>query len=413
MDNQKKKDNPPIKIIIKIKQTIHSLFSKYLTLIVIALITGIMGSAGTYLALNSKIKSQPKSQKSSTKTSSVPTFGMPKCASQTNFNFQIDNPYSNDYLYLVMNDQLVPGYPKKNIRSMEVKGTSGRYDMFVKNSKGETISRSGTINIDCSKILALTPTQIPIVLLALDPSITATWKKYSGKDFSFMYPANWEPFPADKNRYFYDVEFFEIDKPHVYPNRDRDGNATMTIRTDDRLGDVDLYLKRVHDKSFNDYAQDAQDIIVDGKIAAITSKFSATIWYDASINKTLNVSTSDKFLKTILSTFKFANQNQVIVPSITLLSPNGGETLNDGEKYTIKWKSANINNIYFSLVNEGKEFGTSEPIPALKGEYTWTVPDISVLVMSGLNANAFKIFIHNNSAINDIRDYSDKTFTIK
>ncbi|MBI2049579.1 hypothetical protein HYT32_01610 [Candidatus Roizmanbacteria bacterium] len=116
----------------------------------------------------------------------------------------------------------------------------------------------------------------------------------------------------------------------------------------------------------------------------------------------------DLTIAEILSTFKFTDQDQVNTPSITVLSPNGGEILKTGETYIIKWKSSGVENIYFNLVSGGKEFATTGPISASVGQYNWIVPD-----MLGYTKNNFKIFIHNNSATNDARDYSDETFTIE
>ncbi len=73
------------------------------------------------------------------------------------------------------------------------------------------------------------------------------------------------------------------------------------------------------------------------------------------------------------------------VPSITVLSPNGGETLRQGQTYTIKWSTNNISSdkkIGISLQVHKPETGeltTSDVIDIARninntGSYNWTVP---------------------------------------
>jgi hypothetical protein len=111
----------------------------------------------------------------------------------------------------------------------------------------------------------------------------------------------------------------------------------------------------------------------------------------------------------ILSTFRFIDAAN---DSLKILSPNGGEVLKTGEIHEITWEAYGVEEVYISLVNGGKEFGILATVPAAQGRYEWTVPDMSGRIESGLQADNFKIFIHNNSATNDVRDYSDGTFII-
>ncbi len=96
---------------------------------------------------------------------------------------------------------------------------------------------------------------------------------------------------------------------------------------------------------------------------------------------------------------------------LQVVSPNGGETLVSGQKYTIAWKEIGVKKIYLSLVNGGKEFGMIATIEASDKKYEWTVPDMSGWVSSGLDPTKFKIFISENSALG-VRDESDATFAI-
>ena len=111
----------------------------------------------------------------------------------------------------------------------------------------------------------------------------------------------------------------------------------------------------------------------------------------------------------ILSTFRFVDKEK---GALKILSPNGGEVLRTGEVHKITWEADNVEDAYLNLVNGGKEFGILAVVPAEQGHYEWTVPDMSGWIESGLQSDNFKIFISNNSATNDVRDYSDATFTI-
>jgi len=120
-------------------------------------------------------------------------------------------------------------------------------------------------------------------------------------------------------------------------------------------------------------------------------------------------SQKENVLNEILSTFRFIDATN---GSLKVLSPNGGEVLKTGETHEIIWEAYGIEEVYISLVSGGKEFGILAAIPAAQGRYEWTVPDMSGWKDSGLQPDNFKIFIHSNSATNDVRDYSDGTFTI-
>lgn len=96
---------------------------------------------------------------------------------------------------------------------------------------------------------------------------------------------------------------------------------------------------------------------------------------------------------------------------LAVVSPNGGEVLASGQKYTITWNETGLDKVYISLVNGGKEFGTMGPFTASDKKYEWAVPDMGGWVSSGLDPKNFKIFISSNSTP-ESRDESDATFTI-
>lgn len=99
------------------------------------------------------------------------------------------------------------------------------------------------------------------------------------------------------------------------------------------------------------------------------------------------------------------NQTNNIQPSITVLSPNGGETWTAGSIYDITWTSTKLDsntNVNIAFISGG----TSVPIATVlnSGVYSWTLP-------FGNGATGLKISI--TSALNtSVSDTSDGTFTV-
>lgn len=98
------------------------------------------------------------------------------------------------------------------------------------------------------------------------------------------------------------------------------------------------------------------------------------------------------------------------VRALAVLSPNGGEVLVSGRKQIVRWRAQNVGEVYVSLVNGGKEFGTMGPFKASDGQFEWTVPDMKGWKESGLDTKNFKMFIYSVSP--ELRDESDGTFSI-
>ncbi|OGZ64635.1 MAG: hypothetical protein A2998_01345 [Candidatus Staskawiczbacteria bacterium RIFCSPLOWO2_01_FULL_37_25b] len=63
-------------------------------------------------------------------------------------------------------------------------------------------------------------------------------------------------------------------------------------------------------------------------------------------------------------------------PSITVTSPNGGETLEIGKTYTIKWNSTGIGNVSITMVNKPISTYLEKIATNIEntGSYSWTVP---------------------------------------
>lgn len=103
------------------------------------------------------------------------------------------------------------------------------------------------------------------------------------------------------------------------------------------------------------------------------------------------------------------------IPSITILSPNGGEVYQVGQQITVKWISSNypssslvLIGLSSSLVNEKQEVSTT----ANDGQETITIPTSAFQGESPLSpGNYYKIGIALGGNPN-LSDYSDNLFTI-
>ncbi len=112
--------------------------------------------------------------------------------------------------------------------------------------------------------------------------------------------------------------------------------------------------------------------------------------------------------------------------SLTVLSPNGGEVLNNNQTYNIRWQSSNFPvgaKVQIQLIDETNpttiQYMISDNIvSASAGSYSWSVPtqlqkpfEANSTVLSG---NKFRIFVTYTSSISNdqARDLSDSYFTI-
>ncbi len=98
-------------------------------------------------------------------------------------------------------------------------------------------------------------------------------------------------------------------------------------------------------------------------------------------------------------------------PSITVISPNGGETWVVGNTYNITWKSTGVDtvNIILDKKLENSQQGDITLISNLTndGADSWTVPS---WIMTG--QNEYKIFICSSSGCSSVGDSSDNWFSI-
>lgn len=88
--------------------------------------------------------------------------------------------------------------------------------------------------------------------------------------------------------------------------------------------------------------------------------------------------TSDSYFKIVSSTS---------APSITVISPNGGEIWHPGETHRITWKSSNVSNmniyVYDSNISGSGSTNYITPnnssVSATQGYYSWTIPEMTQL----------------------------------
>jgi hypothetical protein len=66
--------------------------------------------------------------------------------------------------------------------------------------------------------------------------------------------------------------------------------------------------------------------------------------------------------------------SSVSTSSITVLSPNGGETFLQGSTHNITWTSTNVNNVMIELYNLDVGWHLTYSTSALGGSYSWEIP---------------------------------------
>ncbi len=128
-----------------------------------------------------------------------------------------------------------------------------------------------------------------------------------------------------------------------------------------------------------------------------------------------------KLLLGILFSFLLL-QLPAFAASITLTSPNGGETWAKGSTVTISWTSTNVSYVYLDLTNSAGGYGYGDSITNLvnvegnPGSASWTIP-------TNVNAGTYKLKIGTCStkanrndcggaSVADVYDYSDGTITL-
>ena len=101
------------------------------------------------------------------------------------------------------------------------------------------------------------------------------------------------------------------------------------------------------------------------------------------------------------------------VPFVKIISPNGGETLNQGGVYNIKWVSSDLptdDSFYLNVTNYSTNSYYSMPVTVgsliSSGSYNWTVPKTGLITPGPL----YKVSISDTKKL--VSDTSDDYFTI-
>jgi len=133
--------------------------------------------------------------------------------------------------------------------------------------------------------------------------------------------------------------------------------------------------------------------------------------YDVSVTNANG--TSNRLTFTVLG--------EIVTPSITVLSPNGGEQLTIGESYGITWASTGFEKVFITLINEGlpgtfgQKYWTCRLTPGYvsgeQGKYSWNVGSDGCQVSPG---DKFKIKVSQPEGTIQPRadDESDNYFSI-
>lgn len=90
---------------------------------------------------------------------------------------------------------------------------------------------------------------------------------------------------------------------------------------------------------------------------------------------------------------------------LTVLTPNGGESLESGSEYNITWTSSGLNNVIIEYsTDNGTNWQYIDKVPTGNGSYTWTVPgtpsDVCLVCLTGADVD------------NNPSDVSDAVFSI-
>jgi hypothetical protein len=339
---------------------------------------------------------------------------------------------------------------------IELKGTNlagfeGDLDATIENSKGETAflpgigsvpradqtirvkiegqlckSNNGYSGLPCTSYLAITPGTYKIYtapwgkvsnkvqFVVTTPALTSNWKTYTNTkyNFSFEYPYDWSVCSNSAPS----VEYVRVSN-----NCSSSQNNLADYFMVRNIGDLDLgNLQAGALKSDTDW---------NGFVGNDSMR---SVYYQSNnINLVLvaTVASKQDILNKIQSTFKFIIVNSNSQPSITVLSPNGGENWQVGSTQSIRWTApTDLTNMTIEIHKYVPECYSNgmyicpAPLPtapptiatnvANTGEYKWVVG--SSLVYGGTVApGQYNISVVGSKAnTSAISDSSDNYFTI-
>jgi len=120
------------------------------------------------------------------------------------------------------------------------------------------------------------------------------------------------------------------------------------------------------------------------------------------------------YLRLPYASENFVPDDSILQPttsSVSIIAPNGGEVLEAGQTFEVKWRGTRVQNVLLSLVQGGEDRGriAASALPAGLRSYTWKVPTD---IVRGFGEEGYRIFISADGAP-EIRDESDAPFTIR
>ncbi len=93
----------------------------------------------------------------------------------------------------------------------------------------------------------------------------------------------------------------------------------------------------------------------------------------------------------------------LIIPSVTLTAPNGGESWRSGTQHDITWTSADVTTVKIEYTTDDINWNTvTNSVNAADNKYTWTIPNLS--------SGSVKVRITDND-FNDVNDISAANFS--
>jgi len=156
-----------------------------------------------------------------------------------------------------------------------------------------------------------------------------------------------------------------------------------SAKNDDRIGDFAV----LHNVNTGHYGAVRVDDVYPGKAEMLLD---FTWWFQT--DGTLNFSEAE--------------------PSITVISPNGGEVWQEGETHRIVWEAIGINGLRI-YIEDPTIFGSgstnyivpdNNALPAVIGYYDWTIPPLRQLPGGGSTTYRIRIDAVGGSGITDVSD---------
>lgn len=221
-----------------------------------------------------------------------------------------------------------------------------------------------------------------IVVIGGYTAMNRGWKTFSSNEVAFQYPDSWMIVDRSYTKNGQVYPLFEITSPERFdiPKYEKDGVYYLVMLSSDSSNLE--YKSGIGDFATND------------------GQRHQSVW-NTDISEELKKQTEEYELgQKIISSFQIKN-----IPSIKVVSPNGGETFNRGEMINIQWESDGRlgDNVFLSLY----------PYPEGKVRFSSLVPNTGTFLYRILETEAatdFKVSITGEGRA--FTDESDSSFSV-